>query len=82
MNYGGLYINDELSEDIVLEDLIPFELKLRAFRALDARDYEKCVDIAKEFVNELYDKKSLAINIIDIKNINSYTRHNKSCKTK
>lgn len=73
MNYGGLYINDELSEDIVLEDLIPFELKLRAFRALDARDYEKCVDIAKEFVNELYDKKSLAINIIDIKNINSYT---------
>lgn len=72
-NYGGLYIEDEISRDIEIDDLIPFELKLRAFKALKSDDYDLCVSIAKEFVQELIFKESLAINIIDVKNENDYT---------
>lgn len=72
-NYGGLYIDDEISKDIQIEDLIPFDLKLKTFKALQAGNYELCVSLAKQFVSELINKDSLAINIIDIKNTENYT---------
>ncbi len=73
MDYGGLYIDDEISKDIQLEDFVPYELKQTAFRALATRNVDLCVAVAKKLVDELYSKTSLAINIIDVKNINSYT---------
>lgn len=72
-NYGGLYIEDEISSDIHLDDFIPLDLKLKAFKALQNKQYELVCSLAKKFVEELMHQESLAINIIDIKNMENYT---------
>lgn len=69
----GLYIEDEISEGIFVEDLIGPELKINAVKALMDRDILKAIQLAKEVVKDLKRQDSLKVNLIDIKNNKNYT---------
>lgn len=69
----GLYIEDEISEGIVVEDLIAPDLKINAVKALMANDISRAIQFAKEVVKDLKRLDSLKVNLIDIKNNQNYT---------
>lgn len=73
MDVQGLYVDDEISQDIEIEDIIPPELKRNAVKALIKQDYRKAVQYANNIVDGLRLKKSLQVNLIDIKNNKNYT---------
>lgn len=69
----GLYIEDEISEGITVEDLIAPDLKRNAIKALMDNNIVKAVKLAKEVVQDLKRQDSLKVNLIDIKNNKNYT---------
>ena len=80
MEIQGIYIEDELSRGIVCEDLIPQSKRREAIKALMNNDMQKVLAFASEVVKELRLKRSLQVNVIDIKNNQNYTyKHCVSC---
>ena len=73
MEVQGLYIEDEISEGIVVENLIDPDLKINAVKALMDNDISKAMLLAKEVVKDLKRQESLKVNLIDIKNNKNYT---------
>lgn len=73
MEIQGLYIEDEISRGIEIENLISPELKRNAMKALMNNDINTAISYAHEIVNDLKRKESLQVNIIDIKNNKNYT---------
>lgn len=72
MGFQGAYIETPGFEDIVIEDVIPDELRARAFDALLKGDYTDCVYIAKDIVQEMKYKETLNLDLLDIKNDKNY----------
>mgnify|MGYP003290344643 CR=1 FL=1 len=73
MGVQGLYIQDEISEDVFVEDLIDYSLKLKSIKCLMNHDISGAITCAKQIVDELKRKDSLQVNLIDIKNNENYT---------
>jgi HD-GYP domain-containing protein (c-di-GMP phosphodiesterase class II) len=73
MEVQGLYIDDEISQGIEIEDLIAPDLKQNALKALINNDVQGAIKYAVEVVNDLKRKDSLNVNLIDIKNSKNYT---------
>ena len=68
MDVQGLYINDEISNGIEVEDLIRYNLKSDAFKALISKNIKQSIVLAKEIVEDLRKSDSSQVNLIDIKN--------------
>ena len=66
MNIYGLYILDEETKDLVIEEIIPDSVKSRAIYAMLEKNWEDVIEIAKSFVNILKDIKIDKINFITI----------------
>lgn len=73
MGVQGMYIQDEISKDVFVEDLIDSSLRLKAIKCLINHDINGAIDCAKQIVDELKRKDSLQVNLIDIKNNENYT---------
>lgn len=50
--YRGVYIFDELSEDVVRDTDVPLEVQIEAIRALSSIDIEACLYVANRIVDE------------------------------
>jgi len=72
MGFQGAYIETPGLEDIVIQDVIPDELRALAFDALYRCDYATCVSIAKTMVKEMKYKDALKMDLLDIKNDKNY----------
>lgn len=68
MDVQGLYINDEISAGIEVEDLIRYNLKSDALKALLSKNVKNSISLAKEIVEDLKKSDSLQVNLIDVKN--------------
>lgn len=68
MDVQGLYINDEISAGIEVEDLIRYNLKSDALKALLSKNVKNSIALAKEIVEDLRKSDSLQVNLIDVKN--------------
>lgn len=68
MDVQGLYVNDEISEGIEVEDLIRYNLKSDALKALLSKNVQRSIVLAKEIVSALKERDSLQVNLIEIKN--------------
>ena len=80
MEIQGLYIDDEISVGIEIEDLIDSVLKRVALSDLMNKRYDKVLKFAYTVVDDLKRKQSLQVNIIDIKNNKNYIyKHCVSC---
>lgn len=72
MGFQGGYIDTPGFEDIIVNDVIPDELRAKAFDALYRQDIMSCVSIAKQLVQEIKYKETLKLDLLDIKNDNNY----------
>ena len=68
MDVQGLYVHDEISAGIEVEDLIRYNLKSDALKALISKNIKQSIVLAKEIVEDLRKSDSLQVNLIDVKN--------------
>jgi len=84
LGYSGVYIYDNLSEDIIIESIIDDELRMSAVKAIkdvyissqfDKRtpDLGLTKDIAAELVDKIINSKDIIVNMIDLKVFDDYT---------
>ena len=72
MGFQGAYIETPGFEDVVIKDVIPDDLRAKAFDALYNSDYMTCVTLAKTIVKEMKFKETLKLDLLDIKNDKNY----------
>ena len=68
MQLQGLYVHDEVSAEIEVEDLIRHNLKSDALKALLNKNIKQSIVLAKEIVEDIRMSVSSKVNLIDIKN--------------
>jgi len=89
LGYQGIYIEDEMSKDIMLKDVISDELRMSAIKAVKdiciyagqtKRDPKKLVDkvnhtkiLISNIVEQVLENKDTMINLIDLKFYDDYT---------
>lgn len=72
--YQGVYIEDELSKGIQIEEVITIELRNKAAEAVKNGDIDSLKNIAKDIVGQLLDKdKSISLDIQDLRTYDNYT---------
>jgi HD-GYP domain-containing protein (c-di-GMP phosphodiesterase class II) len=87
LGYQGLYIDDELSDGLDINDVISLDLRLKTKRELqllffsvennytsNVKKHIKAIrSLAKSIVDEILQNKQTMINIIDLRNFDDYT---------
>lgn len=72
MGFQGAYIETEGFSDIEVEDVVSDELRVRAFDALRRGDIMSGVEVAKKMVQEMRNRQTLKLDLLDIKNDKNY----------
>lgn len=73
IGYQGLYVEDDLSDDIVVRDIVSEKLRRMAYDALVKGDYTLCASIGKSIAQEIYEQqRNLSLDMIDIKSFKNY----------
>ena len=70
---AGLYIEDELSSDITVEDLISDELGVKATKALTKLDIDAALKVASDITEELSLNGDINVNLISMRTNSDYT---------
>lgn len=69
----GLYIEDSLSGDIEVEDLITDEVGIKAAQALREMDIDEAMNVAGEITDELSVRGEISVNLVSLRTISDYT---------
>ena len=69
----GLYIEDSLSDDIEVENLITDGLEIKAAQALREMDIDAAMDVAGEITDELSLQGDISVNLVSLRTISDYT---------
>lgn len=69
----GLYIDDDLSKDIEVEDLISEGLEVKAAQALRQMDIDAALDVASEITDELSVDGEISVNMVSLRTNSDYT---------
>lgn len=69
----GLYIEDSLSSDIDVENLITDGLEVKAAQALNEMDIDAAMDIAGEITDELSLQGDISVNLVSLRTTSDYT---------
>lgn len=69
----GLYIDDELSTDIQVEDLISDELGVKATQALTKLDIDAALEVASDITEELSLNGDINVNLVSLRTSLDYT---------
>ncbi len=74
--YPGVYIEDELSKDIEIQDAISRQLRNSAVKSLKECNIDQTMSIAGAIVEELMNKKTISLDLVDLRSFDEYTyRH-------
>ncbi|MGN0292352.1 MAG: HD domain-containing phosphohydrolase [Lachnospiraceae bacterium] len=74
--YPGIYIEDELTKDIVIKEAITVELRNHAVETLQDLDLEEAVHVAENIVEQLMEAKTVSLDMLDLRTFDNYTyRH-------
>lgn len=73
MGLLGLYIRDNLSQDIEVEDLIKDETGIKATRALSEMDIDTAQDMARNIVEELSLNGDINVDLVSLRTNSDYT---------
>ncbi len=65
--FDGVYITDELSEDIEIEQVIPPRLRMEGLVAVREGDVDACKEVAVRIVEEILSKKKLSLDLTDLR---------------
>ncbi len=73
--YLGAYINDAETADIELEEPVSEETLINSIIAVEKTDINGLVGSAQHIVAEMAKKKSISIDILDLRSFDDYTYH-------
>ncbi len=75
--YQGIYIEDEFSNDVVIEDIIPPELRNRGIEAVKRGDIDEIHNVAQIIVDAILNGSSnISLEMVDLRTYDDYTfRH-------
>ncbi len=73
LGFAGLYIYDEISEDIVVEDIVSEEIKIQTIQALGSLNIDMCRLMAHSIVDELLKKPHASIDMMSVASFDNYT---------
>lgn len=74
--FQGLYIDDELSKGIDIEETITVELRNRGVKSLKECNIDESLEVAKCIVDQIVNSKSISLDLIDLRTFDDYTyRH-------
>ncbi len=70
---GGVYIEDELSEGIEIQEVIPPVLRMEALQCIKNLNFEKCMDISKKIVEAIMESGPIMLDMQDVRSYDDYT---------
>ncbi|MCR4611436.1 MAG: HD domain-containing protein [Lachnospiraceae bacterium] len=71
--YQGIYINDELTADIVVEDVISPNLRSKGLFCVRDRDIDGCKKVARKIVSEIVSKGQVSLDMTDLRTYDNFT---------
>lgn len=71
--YQGVYIDDELSSDLEIEELLTMEMRTRALSSIKELDVDGARDVAKEIVDRILHSEAVSLDMIDLRSFDDYT---------
>ena len=71
--YHGIYINDELSADIDIEEVISPALRAEGLSCVRARDIDGCKKVAKRIVEHIASKGKVSLDMTDLRTYDNFT---------
>ena len=72
----GVYIDDELTRNIVVQEVISNELRLQAVNSIREFNIDSTINISHKIVDQLLDSDSIMLDLIDLRTYDDYTyRH-------
>lgn len=74
--FQGLYIDDELSKGIDIEEVISVELRNRGVKSLRECNIDESLEVAKCIVDQIINSKTISLDLVDLRTFDDYTyRH-------
>lgn len=71
--FDGVYISDELSEDIELKEIITPQLRSEGLACVRERNIDGCQQVAKKIVEEILSSGDLRLELSDLRSYDDYT---------
>ena len=71
--YGGIYIEDALTQDIEVEDAISPQLRAEGMECIERRDIDGCKLVAEKLVEEIMSKGRISLDMLDLRSYDDYT---------
>lgn len=71
--FTGVYIQDELSQDIVLDDIIEPKLREEGMKAVQKGDIDACKKVAEKIVEDMLGKGQISLDMADLRSYDDYT---------
>lgn len=71
--YAGVYIDDELSKDICIEETISQELRRQGVESLRECNVDAVLDVAKNIVEQILSAKAISLDLVDLRSFDDYT---------
>lgn len=71
--FEGVYIIDDLSEDIKVEQVITPELRAKGLKSVREKDVEQCESVSKDIVKQILNKDVLSLDLTDLRTFDDYT---------
>lgn len=76
LGYAGLYIYDEISEGIIVKDILSEEVRIKAIKSLKTLNLDACKVLAHSIVDELMKHPDISLDMVNISSFDNYTyRH-------
>lgn len=73
LGFDGVYIQDALSEGIVIEEVITPELRAEGLASVRTRDINRCQEVARKMVEQIVSKGVLSLDLTDLRTFDDYT---------
>lgn len=73
LGFDGVYITDELSEDIKIEPAISPELRSEGLICVRENNIDKCKEVASKIVEQLINKNNISLDLTDLRSFDGYT---------
>lgn len=71
--YSGVYIEDKISHDIHVEEVISGELRRQGVRSLKECNLDGVLTVAKDIVKQILTADTLSLDLVDLRSFDDYT---------
>lgn len=71
--FAGVYIVDDLTEDIEVEDAISPQLRTEGMEKIRSGDIDGCKEVAEKLVEEILSRGKISLDMLDLRSYDDYT---------